>query len=119
MTTQETKAESLIKTVKRNSNRILHERNKYVFLASVAEDAISKDLGLSEYVGFILVKKLLIMINSLRESLINNYNLFKLGEWNYYIGTKEYKAITEYIRGEFEEYERTMCGASIECCDEN
>jgi len=105
LTNEETSRESLIKTVKRNSNRILHERNKYVFLASVAEDAISKELGLSEYVGFILVKKLLIMINFLRESLINNYNAFQLDEWDYYITTKEYKAIVEYIRGEYDVFE--------------
>jgi len=45
---------------KRNANRILHERNIYVFLASVAEDAIhNSNLKYSEIVGFLLVKKLL------------------------------------------------------------
>lgn len=105
LSTQETAGESLIKTIKRNSNRILHERNKYVFLASVAEDAIAKELGLSEYVAFILVKKLLIMINGLRDNLINCYNIFKLDEWEHYVDTKEYKAIVEYIRSEFDVFE--------------
>ena len=105
LTTQETMRESLIKTVKRNSNRILHERNKYVFLASVAEDAISKGLELSEYAGFVLVKRLLMMINALKTSLSNNQNQFKLEEWNHYIKTKEYKAILDYIKGEYDVFE--------------
>jgi len=38
----------------------LHERNIYVFLASVAEDAINNEfLPLSNITGFLLVKKLL------------------------------------------------------------
>lgn len=40
----ETEREKKIKLFKRNSARLLHERNKYVFLASVAEDAISSNL---------------------------------------------------------------------------
>lgn len=105
LSTQETVRESLIKTVKRNSNRILHERNKYVFLASVAEDAISKGLELSEYGGFVLVKRLLMMINNLKVNLGNNINIYKLDEWNYYVKTKEYKAIMDYIKGEYDVFE--------------
>jgi len=105
LTTQETMRESLIKTVKRNSNRILHERNKYVFLASVAEDAISKQLDLSEYAGFVLVKKLLMMIENLKVNLSNHVNMFKLEEWGHYIKTKEYKAIMDYIKGEYDVFE--------------
>lgn len=105
LTTQETMRESLIKTVKRNSNRILHERNKYVFLASVAEDAISKGLELSEYAGFVLVKKLLMMIENLKVNLTNNVNMFKLEEWGHYVKTKEYKAILDYIKGEYDVFE--------------
>jgi len=105
LTTQETMRESLIKTVKRNSNRILHERNKYVFLASVAEDAISKGLELSEYAGFVLVKKLLMMIDTLKVNLTNNVNMFKLEEWGHYVKTKEYRAILDYIKGEFDVFE--------------
>lgn len=49
-----------IRIKKRNSNRILHERNIYVFLASVAEEAVNyANLKYSELVGFLLVKKLL------------------------------------------------------------
>jgi len=49
-----------IRMKKRSANRILHERNIYVFLASVAEDAINNsNLKYSEIVGFLLVKKLI------------------------------------------------------------
>jgi len=49
-----------IRIKKKNANRILHERNIYVFLASVAEDAMNNNhLKNSDIVGFFLVKKLL------------------------------------------------------------
>jgi len=49
-----------IRIKKKNANRILHERNIYVFLASVAEDAMNNNhLKNSDIVGFLLVKKLL------------------------------------------------------------
>jgi len=49
-----------IRMKKRSANRILHERNIYVFLASVAEDAINNsNLKYSEIVGFLLIKKLI------------------------------------------------------------
>lgn len=41
MSDKETKREIEIKARKRNSNRILHERNIYVFLASVSEEAMT------------------------------------------------------------------------------
>ena len=57
---KESMREQQIRMKKRNANRILHERNIYVFLASVAEDAINNpNLKYSEIVGFLLVKKLL------------------------------------------------------------
>jgi serine/threonine-protein kinase ULK/ATG1 len=37
---EESEREKQIKIKKRNSNRILHERNIYVFLASLAEEAM-------------------------------------------------------------------------------
>ena len=49
-----------IKAKKRNANRILHERNIYVFLASVAEESMNNTVIENyEIVGFLLVKKLL------------------------------------------------------------
>jgi len=57
---KESMRELQIRMKKRNANRILHERNIYVFLASVAEDAINNNnLKYSEIVGFLLVKKLI------------------------------------------------------------
>jgi len=102
---EETAGESLTKVVKRNSNRILHERNKYVFLASVAEDAITKKLGLSEYVGFALVKKLLMMIENLKTQLVEKKNFSGFEEWDHYVKTREFNDISKYITGEYEVFE--------------
>ena len=55
MSDKETAKEVLTKIIKKNTNRILHERNKYVFLASVAEDVICNDFIYSEIVAFLLV----------------------------------------------------------------
>jgi serine/threonine-protein kinase ULK/ATG1 len=41
MQKEETEREKCIRIQKKNSNRILHERNIYVFMASVAEDAMN------------------------------------------------------------------------------
>lgn len=71
MTDKETAKEVLTKIIKKNTNRILHERNKYVFLASVAEDVICNDFIYSEIVAFLLVKKLFqtpMLINRLFKS---------------------------------------------------
>lgn len=67
----ETKREKSIRIFKLNSSRILHERNKYVFLASVAERAISLGLKLSDVLGFVLIKKLFKMLCYLRYILQN------------------------------------------------
>lgn len=102
---EESLREARIRLVKRNSNRILHERNKYVFLASVAEDCIAKGLGLSEYAAFVLVKKLLIMISSLKEKIAEKEDIFGLEEWAYYTKTREFEAIVKYITGEYDVFE--------------
>lgn len=67
----ETQREKTIRIFKLNSSRILHERNKYVFLASVAERAISLGLKLSDVLGFVLIKKLFKMLCYLRYILQN------------------------------------------------
>ena len=71
----ETKREKTIRIFKLNSSRILHERNKYVFLASVAERAISLGLKLSDVLGFVLIKKLFKMLCYLRYILQNRVSL--------------------------------------------
>ena len=111
LTNQETSGESLIKNVKRNSNRILHERNKFAFLASVADEAVSKNLKLSNYAALILAKKLVVSIRALLKSLNANHNMFKLDEWDYYVKSKEFKSIVDYLTNEcdmFEAYYKCM-----------
>lgn len=102
----ETLREKMIKIFKNNSSRLLHERNKYVFLASVAEDAISYALipkyNLSEMVGFILIKKLFYMIGELKIILEEKENLYKLEGWEDYTGTKDFSKIYVYISKEYD-----------------
>lgn len=73
----ETNREKKIRIFKLNSSRILHERNKYVFLASVAERAISLRLKLSDILGFVLIKKLFKMLCYLRYILQNKVTIYK------------------------------------------
>ena len=80
----ETQREKTIRIFKLNSSRILHERNKYVFLASVAERAISLGLKLSDVLGFVLIKKLFKMLCYLRYILQNKVIHLSL---DIYIGT--------------------------------
>lgn len=105
-TDKETLREKMIKIFKNNSSRLLHERNKYVFLASVAEDAISLALvpkmNLSEMVGFILIKKLFYMIGELKVILEEKENIYTLEEWEDYIGTKDFSKIYVYISKEYD-----------------
>lgn len=69
MKNTETNREKKIRIFKLNSSKILHERNKYVFLASVAERAISLGEKLSDVLGFVLIKKLFKMLCYLRYML--------------------------------------------------
>lgn len=104
--TTETLREKMIKIFKNNSSRLLHERNKYVFLASVAEDAISFALvpknNLSEMVGFILIKKLFYMIGELKELLEEKHNIYDLESWDDYTETKDFSKIYVYISKEYD-----------------
>lgn len=100
--TTETDRERMIRIFKQNSSRILHERNKYVFLASVAEDSIALGYKYSDLIGYILIKKLFRMLCELKFVLENNQNIFDLEFWQDYISTKDYKKICNYI---FKEYD--------------
>ena len=76
---QETQRELEIRAKKRNANRILHERNIYVFLASVAEEAMTNSqIRNFDIVGFLLVKKLLQLIDFLKSTLQERMNVYKL-----------------------------------------
>lgn len=98
----ETEREKTIRIFKLNSSRILHERNKYVFLASVAERAISLGLKLSDVLGFMLIKKLFKMLCYLRYILQNRVNDLGLDLWDEYVTTRDFKKISNYIRKEFD-----------------
>ena len=103
---KETERETRIKIFKANSSRLLHERNQYVFLATVAEDAISLSLvtklNFSEMVGFVLIKRLFFMIGELKDLLEKKKNLFKLDLWEEYVSSRDYTKIYEYIAKEYD-----------------
>ena len=65
---EETLREKQIKAFKRNSKYLLHRRNIYVFLASVAEEAmeLGKELKFSDIVGYFLIRKLLQLLGGLK-----------------------------------------------------
>jgi serine/threonine-protein kinase ULK/ATG1 len=102
VTEDETERERMIRIFKHNSSRILHERNKYVFLASVAEDAISHAFKFSDMIGYILIKKLFRMLCEIKYSLENQKNTFGLEYWSEYLQTPDYRKISNYINKEFE-----------------
>lgn len=99
---EETIGEKLIKSNKINSSRLLHERNKYVFLASVAEDAISFNFKFSDLLGFLLIKKLFFMISNLKEIVEFKLNKYQLDFWPEYINSKEFSQINSYIIKEYD-----------------
>lgn len=55
--------EKQMRIFKLNTSILLHERNKYVFLATVSEDALKMKTPLSDMVAYLLIKKLYIMIS--------------------------------------------------------
>ncbi|CAD8147889.1 unnamed protein product [Paramecium octaurelia] len=103
VTDKETQREKEIKAKKRNANRILHERNIYVFLASVAEEAMN-NMTIQNYdvTGFLLVKKLLQLIDFLKTILQDKQNYYQLEFWEQFTQSKDYKDIHTYISKEFD-----------------
>eukprot|EP01017_Pseudomicrothorax_dubius_P026806 TRINITY_DN3026_c0_g1_i2.p1 TRINITY_DN3026_c0_g1~~TRINITY_DN3026_c0_g1_i2.p1 ORF type:complete len:281 (-),score=79.73 TRINITY_DN3026_c0_g1_i2:60-902(-) len=97
---EETPAEKLIRMMKRNSNIILHERNKYVFLASVAEDADSHLEKYGEFVSFFLTKKLLQLVARMKSAMETKQNFLNLLQWDEYIRHPEFQEIFLYIARE-------------------
>ncbi len=90
-----------IRIKKRNANRILHERNIYVFLASIAEDAMNNtNLKSSELVSFLLVKKLLQQVEFLCSKMKKKENVFKLELWDQFVISKDFNDIYMYIEKE-------------------
>jgi len=59
----------------------------------------------------ILAKNLVVNIRALLKNLNANYNMFKLDEWDYYVKSKEYKSIVNYLTNEcdmFDAYYKCM-----------
>ncbi|CAD8146933.1 unnamed protein product [Paramecium octaurelia] len=104
VTDKETQREKEIKAKKRNANRILHERNIYVFLASVAEEAMNNQtIQNYDVTGFFLVKKLLQQIDFLKTIILENkQNVYGLEFWEQFTQSKDYKDIHTYISKEFD-----------------
>ena len=89
ITTEESVREIQIRIKKRNANRVLHERNIYVFLASVAEDAMNNtNIKSSDIVGFLLVKKLLQLVDQLATNMKARKNIFNLELWDQFVQSK-------------------------------
>lgn len=65
---EETLREKQIKAFKKNSKYLLHRRNIYVFLASVAEEAmeLGKEVKFSDIVSYFLIRKLLSLLSQLK-----------------------------------------------------
>jgi len=99
---KETERELVIKAFKLNSSRILHERNKYVFIASVAEDAVFLGFKYSDLIGYILIKKLFKMLCVIKNCLESQKNIYGLDRWPAYVETKDFKKIGSYIYKEFD-----------------
>lgn len=102
MTNKETQHEIQTRIFKLNSSRILHERNKYVFIASVAEDAVALGFRASDLVGYILIKKLFKMLCLIKACLETQKNQYNLEQWSAYVETKDFKKIGNYIYKEFD-----------------
>lgn len=100
--TTETERERAVRIFKQNSSRVLHERNKYVFLASVAEDSVALGYRLSDLLGYVLIKKLFRMLCELKFVLEGGQNAFGLELWPEYVLTRDFKKICNYI---FKEYD--------------
>lgn len=59
-------------------------------------------LKTSELVGFLLVKKLLQLVEFLASRMKKNENVFKLELWDMFVGTKDFNDIFMYIEKEHE-----------------
>ena len=104
-TTQETEREKEIRIFKFNTSRILHERNKYVFLASVAEDAIGFGFRYSDLIGYSLIKKLFKMLSKLKLIMETKKNYYNLSKWHEYTNSRDFKKIGNFIFNEYDLFE--------------
>ena len=98
---EETDKEKLVRAFKRNSNRLLHQRNIYVLLASVGEETMNQSVRCSDIAGYMLIRKLLALLVGLKEGMEQKRALAGMDCWELYVGTKDYQDIRNYIDKEF------------------
>mgnify|MGYP003588373125 CR=1 FL=1 len=98
--------EKVIQTIKENTSRILHERNKYVFLASVGEEAIDFAFKFSDLLVFGLIKKLFRKICEIKSILESGQNSLNLEMWKEYLLSKDYKKVCNYIFREYDMFKK-------------
>jgi serine/threonine-protein kinase ULK/ATG1 len=100
---EETLREKQIRAFKRNSKFLLHRRNIYVFLASVAEEAmdIGREVKFSDVVSYLLIKKLLQLLAKLKE-VMEKKEAKDLQYWDLFQGEKDFKDIQAYVWKEYD-----------------
>lgn len=92
-----TEHEQQVKAFKRNSNRLLHHRNIYVLLASVGEETMNQCSKLSDLAGYMLIRKLLSLLEWLKQMMNNKKDFPGMDYWELFIKTKDYEDIKNYI----------------------
>ena len=77
-----------IRLFKSNANKLLHFRNIYVFLASVAEEAMNVEHGIkiADVVSYFLIRKLLFRLEWLKESMKDSRSFDGMSYWDLFIG---------------------------------
>lgn len=86
-----------VKAFKKNSNRLLHHRNIYVLLASVGEETMNQCSKLSDIAGYMLIRKLLSLLEWLKQMMNNKKEFPGMAYWELFIKTKDYEDIKNYI----------------------
>ena len=97
ITNEETLREKQIKAFKKNGNRLLHHRNIYVLLASVAEETMNQNIKFSDIVGYLLIRKLLTLLEWLKERMENKTQFPEMEHWELFLYEKDYHDIRSYV----------------------
>lgn len=90
------------KTIKENAQKLLHERNKYAFYGHLAEELL--ELSPNKYafcLSFLLVKKVIEQINTLKASL-KSKNVAGIEKWEDFDKSDEFKKINMFLNEEEE-----------------
>lgn len=97
ITNEETLREKQIRAFKKNGNRLLHHRNIYVLLASVAEETMNQNIKFSDVVGYLLIRKLLTLLEWLKERMDNRKHFPTMEFWELFVYEKDYHDIRSYV----------------------